>query len=177
MKYKTYINGVQIFGDDACYGEWMEFLKSQGIEVDEDNCYDGYITDFMGAMEVMESIVERLYKEREDLRERTPDTEKKNLFDFTGIPSKLEGQKHRADLKPQYRLSLFDQLSEVMQNAYAFQPYAFYMACRDQLEPDYNFTVPGHLKCFKLKYGNRIHVKALRQKRKRYITDPGGMER
>lgn len=51
------------------YLEWIDFMKSQGIAVDKENHYDGDITDFMAAVDVMESILKRLHKEREELRE------------------------------------------------------------------------------------------------------------
>ena len=36
MSYRTRINNIQIFGNDECYPEWMDFLKSKDIEIDED---------------------------------------------------------------------------------------------------------------------------------------------
>ena len=65
MKYKTYVNNVQIFGDDEYYEEWNSFIKSQGIIVDENGLYDGYIKDFMSALDIIESILSRLHDERE----------------------------------------------------------------------------------------------------------------
>ena len=68
MKYKTYVNNVQIFGDDEYYEEWNSFIKSQGIIVDENGLYDGYIKDFMSALDIIESILSRLHDEREKQR-------------------------------------------------------------------------------------------------------------
>lgn len=169
MKYKTYVNNAQIFGDDTCYEEWMGFIKSQGIAVDRENCYEGDITDFMSAVEVIESILNRLHKEREELREQQPDTTKKCLFDLSYIPGKLEKQRKNAKLNPKFYLSLFDLLMEATENAYCFLPYTFYMACKDLLEPDHHFARPGHLKCWKLKEGMKIHVKAVKEDRKRMM--------
>ena len=47
MAYRTRVNGVQIFGNNEYYEEWAEFLKSKGIEIDEDGCYDGEIDDVL----------------------------------------------------------------------------------------------------------------------------------
>ena len=41
MSYCTYINGTQIFGNNEYYPEWIEFIRKQGIEVDEEGGYDG----------------------------------------------------------------------------------------------------------------------------------------
>ena len=38
MSYRTSVNGVQIFGNNEYYKEWTDFLKSKGIEIDEDGC-------------------------------------------------------------------------------------------------------------------------------------------
>ena len=32
MSYRTRINGNQIFGNNEWHPEWIEFVKSQGIE-------------------------------------------------------------------------------------------------------------------------------------------------
>lgn len=158
MLYKTYVNDVQIFGDGVCYPEWIAFIKSQGIAVEEENCYDGDITDFMAAVEVIESILKRLHKEREDHRKQIRGTDKKCLFDLSYIPRKLEAQGENGKGKPRYYLSMLDLLMQATENAYCFLPYTFYMACSGSLEPDAPFARPGHLKCWKLKDGMKIHV-------------------
>ena len=35
MSYRTYIEDTQIFGNNECYKDWIEFIKSKNIEVDE----------------------------------------------------------------------------------------------------------------------------------------------
>ena len=37
MSYRTYINDTQIFGNHECYEEWIDFIKSQGIDANEDS--------------------------------------------------------------------------------------------------------------------------------------------
>lgn len=165
MLYKTYVNNVQIFGDDACYPEWIDFIKSQGIAVDDENHYDGDITDFMAAVEVIESILKRLHKEREELRVQMPNTTKKCLFDLSYIPNKVEAQEKNEKLKPKYYLSLLDLLMQATEQAYCFFPYHFYMACNEVLEPDKPFARPGHFRCWKLKDGMKIHVRAAKEDR------------
>ena len=36
MSYRTYVNDVQVFGNDEYYSEWIEFIKAQGIDVNEE---------------------------------------------------------------------------------------------------------------------------------------------
>lgn len=48
MSYRTKVNGVQIFGNNEIYPEWIEFVISQGIEIKEDGIYRGETTDLQG---------------------------------------------------------------------------------------------------------------------------------
>jgi hypothetical protein len=155
MSYRTCVNGEQIFGNGEYYPEWIEFIKSQGIEVDEDGCYEGDITDFMGALVIIENIVLRLNKEREeDKKKRDGKTRMsiESLFDFSNIPQKI------AD--PRYETSLLDELHQLIENSYAFMPYVFYQACEEQLVRDHIYTTHNHFFCYKLKDEEKIHVKA-----------------
>lgn len=160
MKYKTYVNNVQIFGDDEHYEEWDSFIKSQGIIVDENGLYDGYIKDFMSALDIIESILSRLHNEREKLRKEMSNTTKKCLFDLSFIPRRMKNQRANTKAKPQFYWSFLDLLMETVENAYCFLPYTFYLACKDMLEPDNAFAKPGHFNCWKLKGGKKIHVEA-----------------
>jgi hypothetical protein len=65
MSYRTTIESVQLFGNNESYPQWIEFIKSQGISVDADGCYEGDITDFMGAVKAVEEIVMELHQQRE----------------------------------------------------------------------------------------------------------------
>ena len=40
MSYRTYVNDVQVFGNDEYYSEWIEFIKAQGIDVNEEGYVD-----------------------------------------------------------------------------------------------------------------------------------------
>lgn len=157
MSYRTYIEDEQVFGNNEYYSEWIEFVKSQGIEVDEDGCYSGEIKEFMPALFVVESIVLRLNREREALKEKwngrlSFERPILSLFDFQNIPPKVENQ--------DYETSLFDELFGIVKNSYAFMPYAFFKACEDKLEKDHVFATPNHFYCFKLKVGETIHIEA-----------------
>ena len=162
MSYRTYVNGFQIFGNNECYTKWMDFIKSQGIEIDDDGCYEGDITDVMGAIKILEEIVldeeqkrqERIaeykikeYVNREENRRYGP----KSLFDFTNIPYKINSQPDD--------FFLLDELKQIVENGYMFLPLSFVKACGSAIEParhndSYRFYN------YKIKKGCTIHVKA-----------------
>ena len=160
MSYRTYVNGVQIFGNGEYYPEWIDFIKSQGIEIDEDGDYEGYITDFMGAVTVIENIVMRLNKEQEARKKRFGEKIGKNkiesLFDFTNKIQKVEKQ----DASETTGYSVLDELFDIVELTYAFMPYMFYKACESDLVKEHIYSTANHFRCFKLKEGTRIHVKA-----------------
>lgn len=161
MSYRTYVNGVQVFGNGECYSEWIDFIKSQGITVDDEQCYKGEITDFMGALVTIEKIVLRLNKQREELKEswngKVGVSKIQSLFDFTNIPEKFKDVDNPVD---ELENSLFDALLLAIDETYAFMPYVFFKACEDDLKRDHIFTTPGHFHCYKLKEGRTIHVEA-----------------
>jgi hypothetical protein len=167
MSYRTYIEENQVFGNNEYYPEWLEFIKSQGIEVDDDGCYEGEIHDFMGALVTIENIVMRLYKETEDRRERLGGKigNKKiyGFFDMTHIADTI-AMNNQVDENGKRLFecgdSLFDELCGVINNSYAFMPYAFFVSCEDKLEPVDSFTTKDHFYCYKLKDGETISVKA-----------------
>ena len=137
MSYRTTVNGVQIFGNNEYYPEWIDFVKEQGID-EEDGEYDGEIMDIMGAVKTIEDIVLRLEREhREDgighdydshyivaTNETMKNKRYRSLFDFSGIYDKTLSEKGRT-----YRQSLTDRLLEIQENAYVFMPLAFLKAC------------------------------------------------
>lgn len=160
MSYRTYVNDVQVFGNGECYPEWIEFIKSQGINVDDEECYTGEIHDFMGALAVIEKIVLRLNKQREEYKESCGGQIGKrkipSLFDFTGNIEKIINQSQ--DETEGY--SLLDEIFDIINLTYAFMPYVFYNACKDALEPTNSYDSPNHFSCFKIKDGCSIVVEA-----------------
>lgn len=150
MSYRISVNGHQIFGNNESYEEWSEFIISQGIEIHEEGNYEGEITDFMGALEVIERITMKLYQSRKAQPELV------NLFDFETIPKNVEA----ADPNDKFRSSLFDEEMEYISHSYALLPYQFYLACKDKLETDKMYRIPGHARCYKVKEGETLHVHA-----------------
>lgn len=166
MSYRTKVNGVQIFGNNECYPEWIEFIISQGIEIKEDGIYRGETTDFMGMLETVERITLRLAKERNELRKALLENGAvkleniyPNLFDYSNVLNILEKQNEDKELS-RFSLSLFDHLSELVHNGYAFMPYALFLACQDKLEEDNHFVLDGHFTCYKVKNGEVISISA-----------------
>ena len=35
MSYRTYINGNQVFGNNEYYPEWIEYIESKGIVINQ----------------------------------------------------------------------------------------------------------------------------------------------
>ena len=168
MGYRTYIEDVQIFGNNECYELWIDFLKSQGIEVDKDDCYDGYITDVMGALETIEKIVLQLEEKRQEelkLYEKTFDKSEysdlwpKSIFDFTDKYALLKEQA-TAKCDHKHDKSLTDMMIGIRKNGYIFMSCEFLEACKDKIVQDTSWSVPGHFNCYKLKENCKIHVRA-----------------
>lgn len=156
MSYRTKVNGVQIFGNNDYFEEWADFLKSKGIKIDEDGCYDGEIDDVMEMFEVIDKITKSLIKKRHE------DVEK-GVTNLMGNPAK-----ELADLSNSMWLSddtpvlMFNQ--QMIKNAYCFLPYQIYKAVEDLIE-----KVPGQYEkdgvdwafcTYKLKEGKKIKVHA-----------------
>lgn len=156
MSYRTYVNGQQLFGNNEIYPQWIDFLKTQGVEIDEDDCYrNGEIKNVMKAIETLEQIVWDIHKHRLKHPKQFPNS----MFDITNIPETLKNQpKKEPDSK--FNNSLLDKLINVTEHYYCFLPYTFYHICEDVLEPDNAFKHPGHFYNYRIKPGCKITVQA-----------------
>lgn len=190
MSYRTCVNDIQIFGNNEYYPQWMEFLEQNGIHPDEEGNYDGYLTEFMPVLEVMEAISMQIYRERkrerekflkqlerrkpkledDDYRNRKKHIENRfhNMFDLSHIPeSVIKTEENPERTENEMANSLFDELALQIKNGYAFLPVMFYDACRCDLELENCFAYPNHFYCYRLKSGHAIHVHArITRKRK-----------
>jgi hypothetical protein len=129
----------------------------------------------MQALIVVENITMRLEKERREKRDKLEkemaekgltDEEKnimrrcvygiKSIFDWSNTFDKLE-QQNKED---RFNMSLFDNLTEMLNSGYVFLPYQFFKACEDKLEHDKCFSTNGHFECYKLEEGETITVSA-----------------
>lgn len=174
MSYRVCINDCQIFGNNESYFEWDEYIKSLGIEIDGDGCYEGEITDFMEMLLVIEKITLRLEKERIETKEKIEaEIKKENLNEYESnflrknafrTKSIFDMRHIYEDLVNQdddkFSFSLFDKLCDYVHNGYMFMPYAAYLACQDIIEPDKPFRIPNHFNFYKLKEGKTITVSA-----------------
>lgn len=105
---------------------WVEFIKSQGIEVDKDGHYDGYFWDFMGALTILEDMT--MYKAEQCGND---------IFDLSYIPEDMKEED----------MSLLDEILEIHEYGIMFMPYQFYRACEGKLAWEYSVPMkktPGH---------------------------------
>ena len=171
MSYRVSVNGIQIFGNNARYQEWEDYIASQGIIPNEDGDYEGELHDFHTGILAMEAIVKRLMTERRaDAAERLSRVEKV----LAGNPKSLKPA--RSELIQSYFdfseyerwidehiQTVFDACWEIASMGYAFMPFAFWMACRDMLEPIDPETEPDgalRVRKFRFKPGMSAHVRA-----------------
>lgn len=176
MSYRTTVEDYQIFGNNESFQEWYDFIKSEDIDVDEEGCYDGYITNVMGAIEAIESIIENFEKGRrlriaefkkayKNVSEDDLEKIKKNTFVPTSIfdhRSTFDNYLSQKEKYPndKYNNSLTDDVMDLYNNGYIFMSINFIKACGNKIEPDHHFATPGHFYCYKIKDGNKIHVHA-----------------
>lgn len=157
MSYRTYINDTQIFGNNESYSEWIDFLKSKGIEISEDGIYDGYITDLQGMFNVIDKITQNLINKRhEEVLKGEKDWEGKPYRELTDLSESM----WLADNVPLLKYNM-----QMVNHAYCFLPYQVYKAVEDIIEisdKPYISEDGREWYCctFKLKEGKKIHVEA-----------------
>ncbi len=152
MAYRTYINDIQVFGNDEYYPEWIEYIKSKGIIIGADGDYDGEIDDFMEALDVIESIVMNLETERRSRKNNGIKYLNQSIFDLGII--------YDGVVENPTEESLLDEEIRFIKNGYMFMPYAFFKACEDVVEYKGHSLKGKHKNIFKLKDGCKIKVSA-----------------
>ena len=156
MSYITSVNGVQIFGNNEYYIEWKNFIKSQGIEIDDDGCYDGEIDDIMGMFDTIDKITKRLIEERKrQIQNKETDYEGKPLLELTDLSNSMW-------LDNNTPILMFNE--QMLKYAYCFLPYQVYLAVKDVIEPTHEVYkkdgVNWNFCTYKLKDGAKIRVHA-----------------
>lgn len=152
MAYRTYINDIQLFGNNEYYPEWITYIRSKGINVDENGCYKGELTDFMETLDVIEEIVMNMEKERRLNKENGKKYNSTSIFDLGHIYSDV--------LNNPSEESLLDKEIYYTENGYMFLPYTFYQACKDIIEYK-GIQIKGkHTRIYQLKENCRISVRA-----------------
>lgn len=157
MSYRTYINGTQIFGNNESYPEWLEFIKSKGIEINEDGVYDGYIDDLQGMFNVIDIITQSLINKRhEEVLKGEKDWDGRPYRELTDLSKSM----WLAGNVPLLKYNM-----EMIYRAYCFLPYQAFKAVEDIIERSDKPYVSEDGKewsfcTFKLKIGKKIHVEA-----------------
>ena len=108
MSYRVRVGDTQIFGNNECYEEWDDFIKSQGVDIDEEGCYDGYIKDVNRGLNVIEDIV------------------MKKGIKIADLKSMVEVTFEHPD-----EFCLTDDLFIILHNSYLFMPYIYFQACME----------------------------------------------
>ena len=156
MAYRTRLNGVQIFGDNDYFLEWEEFINSEGIEIDDDGCYEGYITDLQGLFNVIDTITRNLIKDRHQKvlnGETWHDKPFKELTD-------LSESDWITDNSPLLWIN-----QQAVKHAYCFLPLQVFEAVKDLIEETGDCNPKNRSKCkffyhYSLKEGIKIPVLA-----------------
>lgn len=152
MSYRTHVNGHQIFGNNEWYKEWADFIESEGIKIDEDGCYDGYIDNLQGVFDVIEKITRRLINERHKQVEKGETWFGKPYTELADLTDMIDEDKNIL-LSNMY----------MIEHAYCFLPYQVYKAVEDIIEickHDESGAVRLGFRCYRLKDDKRIHVEA-----------------
>ena len=155
MSYRTYVNGTQIFGNNDGYDEWFDFLKSKGVEIDEDGLYDDYIDDLQGMFEIIDKITKQLIDERHE-------QVVKGETNWNGEPYKeltdLSESIYLDDKTPILMYNI-----QMINHAYCFLPYQVFLAVEDIIEKADKPHIgekEWYFCSYKLKDGEKIHVSA-----------------
>lgn len=156
MSYRTRINGVQIFGNNDCYQEWIDFISSEGIKVDEDGLYDGYIENLQGMFDVIDTITRGLINDRHNQVVAGETWNGKPYKELTDLSETM----WLDDKTPLLTYNM-----QMIENAYCFLPYQVFKAVENSIEES---DVPyvsddgktWYFCSYKLKAGEKIHVYA-----------------
>lgn len=169
MSYRVSLDDYQIFGNNEEYEEWDDFIRSQGIEIDEEGCYDGEITDVMGIFVTINKIIRRLQKEfHKEVVHQSPKEveyykkEGKTRFIRHEITD-LSGSMYLTEDTPWLEFNI-----EIIQNSYCFLPYQVFQAIKPKIEKvhfdshkDYKIDGVDWWYCYyQIKPGRTIHVHA-----------------
>ena len=156
MSYRTTVNNTQIFGNNESYKEWLDFIKTQGIKVDEEGLYEGEIKDVMGMFDTVDKITRKMIDEAH-ARVMNGET------DWMGRPyTELADLSNSIYLDKSTPILVFDEM--MINNAYIFMPYTLYKAVEDCIELTREMFVKDGVKWFfcsyKIKEGETIRVNA-----------------
>ena len=163
MAYRIQVNGVQIFGNDEIPKAFLDFLREQGVEIDEDCCFKH--TFEIGKLDVMKAVdaIEQAVKDiDEKFKEKLSNSSlrtvsgmtAKSLWDFSDQEEYLKSAEE-GDLG----VNITDFAFEVYTTGYIFIPVKFiktllHDGCIKTIEP---YTDGKHLHCYT--QTNKIEIK------------------
>lgn len=159
MSYRTVIENEQIFGNNEYYSDWIDFVKSNGIVVDEDDCYEGDITDVEGMFKVIDRITRKIIA---DQHERVVRNEK-TLTNKGDIQPCREMTDFSDSIWLSDNTPLLMSNRMIMEESYFFIPYILFNAVKGKIvpcEPYKDDTVEWYCCSFKIKDGEKIHIRA-----------------
>lgn len=138
MSYRTSVNGIQIFGNNDYFDPWIDFIKSQGIEVDSEYNYHGYIThDIDEALKIIERI---------------------------GWMTTKDDDTTLADMLKRYITEndegLYTAVCRLFETSYTFDAYNFVKACGDAVNIIMRPNENGYVFGIELKEGAKVEVEA-----------------
>lgn len=163
MAYRIQVNGVQIFGNNKAPKAFLDFLREQGVDIDEDCCFEHTFEvgtlDIMKAVDAIEQAVKDIDEER---KERLSNSSLrtvsgmpvKSLWDFSDQEEYLKTAEE-GDLG----VNITDLAFEIYTTNYIFIPVKFiktllHDACIKTVEP---YTDGKHLHCYT--QINKIEIK------------------
>ena len=153
MSDRTRLDGHQIFGNNDYFEEYVDFLKSQGVEVSEEGLYDGTITDVEGLFKVIDTITKKMIKEaHERVEQGLKDWDERPYLELADLSRSMW-------LDNKVPVLMFNK--QMVENAYIFLPYQVFKILEDKIEPisgRYDGDVDWSFCSYKLKDGEVITV-------------------
>ena len=143
MSYRNYIgktkrDDIQILSNNETYQPLLDEYKRQGIQIDEDGCYEGKIKELQPIIDVLEKYI---FGKNEKLKKDY----KINMFDMTPDEVALASD------------GLTMNMIDKQENAYIFTTANIIKHLGNNVDFAYNFELNKYV--FKLKEGKSLWVR------------------
>jgi len=153
MSYCTSIEGVQIFGNSEYYADWIAFVESNGIVVDEEGRYEGDITDVEGMFKVIDEMVRKRIADQHEKVSRGETT-----YTCKGKEPCREATDFSHSMWIDDDTPLLMSNRMIIENSYFFIPYMVFNAVKGKIVPCNAYE--WYCCSFKIKDGEKIHIEA-----------------
>ena len=142
MSYRTYVGtkekgDIQILGNNEWYQPFIEELKRQGIEIDENGCYEGEIKEIQPILDILEQYIWSKEKEVKEIYDE-------DIFNLR--PKAID------------QGSLTFRMKLASENAYIFTTANIIRHLRDDLELKYD--IYNKKEYYQIKEGKKIWFSA-----------------